>query len=126
MTLIPLCLRILFTGKFLIGMLDLHGKHCKHNSISTGISCGISYGHHDFQVACVQMASSCSESLIMWAKYQFTFLSLVSFKKSKHNLGCYLCLYLPFGRKIFLKFICLSSNLNSLLIFESQFSCVKK
>lgn len=103
MTLIPLCSRILLTGKFLIGMLDLHGgKHCKHNSISTGVSCGTSCGHHDlkaviftaagrnFQVAHIQMASSCSESLIMWAKYQFMFLSLVSFKKSEDNLRSYL------------------------------------
>lgn len=85
-------------------MLDLHGKHCKHNSIS----CGTSYGHHDFQVfirnfqvAHVQMASFCYGSLIIWAKYQFTFLSLGNFKKSKYNLGCYLYLHLPFGREIF-------------------------
>lgn len=88
-------------------MLDLHWKHCKCNSTSIGISCGMSCGCHDlktvictatgrnFQVAHVQMASSCSESLIMWPKYQFTFLSLVSFKKSKDNLTFYLYLHLP-------------------------------
>lgn len=55
--------RIVVTGKFLMGVLDLHGKHC---SISADIPCGTSNGCdlkplictaelRNFQVAQVQM-----------------------------------------------------------------------
>lgn len=39
--LIHLCSRIVVEGKFLIDVLDLHGKH---SSILTAIPCGASYG----------------------------------------------------------------------------------